>query len=576
MYQGKFDAKSKGQQAPDQTLDEIIREREEANAALAAKRAQREAQRAAGRSAANRPAQPTGMQRPSAQKPAQRPAQSGAQRPARPTGSQQRSTAGQRPASGQRPAQPPRKQTENEVVLKKRGPRTGGVIFYSFYFGLILVFFVGVFIGLNWLNGWLKDYQAAQPTIKCQQVFDELFATPDWAQLYRLAGDPTGTGTNRYDTQFEGSDAYVRYMQEKVGSQQLEYVETSGGLTGKKYLVRLGTEKLASFTLTGQQDSITDIPDWKLGEVELFITRNESIRIRKLENHVAYVNNTPLSEDYTIQIASTKADEELPVEERVRTSIQEVDGLMTAPELLVYDQTGAPIEVRYNSDSGMYEEQISSIAITDEERSAVFGALEAYAGFMINASGSRAAVSQYFKGGTQTYNDIVAMNGELWMNSDRGHNFRDQEILGFTSRSDTMFSVRASMIMHVINKDNTEKDYSIVQSMYFSYENGKWVCTEMTNEDITTPVGEVRLTFFDAAGTQLSTAFYSTESKSLTAPVVDIPVGKVFSGWATVETNEAGQKTWTVVFQPDEAGNVTLPDGYNLTPMKLYPLFQNV
>ena len=576
MYQGKFDAKSKGQQAPDQALDEIIREREEANAALAAKRAQREAQRAAGRSAANRPAQPTGMQRPSAQKPAQRPAQSGAQHPARPTGSQQRSAAGQRPASNQRPAQPPRKQTQNEVVLKKRGPRTGGVIFYSFYFGLILVFFVGVFIGLNWLNGWLKDYQAAQPTIKCQQVFDELFATPDWAQLYRLAGDPTGTGTNRYDTQFEGSDAYVRYMQEKVGSQQLEYVETSGGLTGKKYLVRLGTEKLASFTLTGQQDSITDIPDWKLGEVELFITRNESIRIRKLENHVAYVNNTPLSEDYTIQIASTKADEELPVEERVRTSIQEVDGLMTAPELLVYDQTGAPIDVRYNSDSGMYEEQISSIAITDEERSAVFGALEAYAGFMINASGSRAAVSQYFKGGTQTYNDIVAMNGELWMNSDRGHDFRDQEILGFTSRSDTMFSVRASMIMHVINKDNTEKDYSIVQSMYFSYENGKWVCTEMTNEDITTPVGEVRLTFFDAAGNQLSSAFYSTDSKSLTAPVVDIPVGKVFSGWATVETNEAGQKTWTVVFQPDEAGNVTLPDGYNLTPMKLYPLFQNV
>lgn len=576
MYQGKFDAKSKGQQAPDQALDEIIREREEANAALAAKRAQREAQRAAGRSAANRPAQPTGMQRPSAQKPAQRPAQSGAQHPARPTGSQQRSAAGQRPASNQRPAQPPRKQTQNEVVLKKRGPRTGGVIFYSFYFGLILVFFVGVFIGLNWLNGWLKDYQAAQPTIKCQQVFDELFATPDWAQLYRLAGDPTGTGTNRYDTQFEGSDAYVRYMQEKVGSQQLEYVETSGGLTGKKYLVRLGTEKLASFTLTGQQDSITDIPDWKLGEVELFITRNESIRIRKLENHVAYVNNTPLSEDYTIQIASTKADEELPVEERVRTSIQEVDGLMTAPELLVYDQTGAPIDVRYNSDSGMYEEQISSIAITDEERSAVFGALEAYAGFMINASGSRTAVSQYFKGGTQTYNDIVAMNGELWMNSDRGHDFRNQEILGFTSRSDTMFSVRASMIMHVINKDNTEKDYSIVQSMYFSYENGKWVCTEMTNEDITTPVGEVRLTFFDAAGNQLSSAFYSTDSKSLTAPVVDIPVGKVFSGWATVETNEAGQKTWTVVFQPDEAGNVTLPDGYNLTPMKLYPLFQNV
>ena len=45
MYQGKFDAKSRGQQAPEQALDEIIRERDEANAAAAAKRAQRDAAR---------------------------------------------------------------------------------------------------------------------------------------------------------------------------------------------------------------------------------------------------------------------------------------------------------------------------------------------------------------------------------------------------------------------------------------------------------------------------------------------------------------------------------------------------
>ena len=575
MYQGKFDAKSKGQQSPDEALDNIIREREEANAILAAKRAQKEAQRAA--RGANKPQPPKGPA-PAASRPA-RPA-GAAQRPA------QQRPAGQRPAAStgltpeQRAARAmqssaPRKQTENEVVLKKRGPRTGGVIFYSFYFAVILIFFVGVFIGLNWLNGWLKDYEAAQPTVKCQQVFDQLFATPDWATLYRLAGDPTGTGTNSYDTQFEGQDEYVRYMQDKVGTEQLNYVETSGGLTGKKYIVRLGTEKLASFTLTGQQDSITDIPDWQLGDVELFITRNESIKIRKLETHVAYVNNNPLSDDYTIQIASTKADETLPAESRVRTSIQEVDGLMTAPELLVYDQTGAPIEVRYNSDSGMYEEQISAIAITDEERSVVFGALEAYAGFMINASGSRAAVAKYFDGGSQTYNDIIKMNSELWMNADRGHEFLNEEILGYTKHSDTMFSVRASMVMHVNNKDNTEKDFDVIQSMYFSYKNGKWVCTEMTNEDITAPVGEVRLSFYDNAGSLLSSAFYSTETTSLTVPVVSTPEGKVFNGWATVETNEAGQKTWNVIFQPDAAGNVLLPTGFILTPMKLYPLFTN-
>jgi len=395
MYQGKFDAKSRGQQAPEQALDEIIRERDEANAAAAAKRAQRDA--------ARRAARPGSAPRPAASARPAAPARSAAPGRAPQARPQQQRPAAQRPAQPKAPQ--PRRQVENEAVLQKRGPRTGSMVFYGFYFGLILVFFVGIFITLNWLNGWLGKYEAAQPTIKCQQVFDQLFANPDWAQLYRLAGDPTGTGTNKYDTQFEGQDAFVRYMTEKVGSQQLSYVETSGGLTGKKYLVRLGTEKLASFTLLGQQENIIDIPDWQLGEVELFLNRNQSIKIRKMENHVAYINNNPLSDDYTIQIASTKADERQAAENRIRTSIQEVDGLLTTPELLVYDQTGAPIEVRYNADSGMFEEQISAIAITDEERSAVFGALEAYAGFMINASGSRAAVAKYFDDALESRED---------------------------------------------------------------------------------------------------------------------------------------------------------------------------
>lgn len=563
MYQGKFDAKSKGQQTPDETLDNIIREREEDNALRAAKKASREARRSAAPSAPQRSAKPAAQK---AAAPAQRPA-SGAKRPApaRP--------APARPAPA--PERPVKKQTEVEVVRQqRRGPRLGGIIFYSMYFMMIFVFFIGVFVTLNWLNGWLKDYEAAQPTVKCQQVFDQLFGAPDWAQLYRLAGDPTGTGTNKYDTQFEGVDEYVSYMEEKMDGQELNYVETSAGLSGnKKYIVRLGTEKVATFTLNGHGEKITDIPDWQLGEVELFIDRQESIKIRKLENHVAYINNNPLDESYTIQKAYTKADENQAPENRITTSIQEVSGLLTTPELVVYDQTGAPIEVLYNPDSGMYEEQTDAIAMTEEERTAVFGALEAYAGFMINASGSRAAVAKYFDGSSSTYNDIIKMGSELWMNSDNGHEFLNEEILGYTKHSATLFSVRASMTMHVNCKDGTEKDYDVVQSMYFSNKNGNWVCTEMTNEDITVPVGEVRLTFCDAAGNTISSEFYSTDAPSLTAPIVEAPAGKVFSGWCTVETNEQGQKTWNMMFQPDETGTVSFSSGYSLVPMVLYPLF---
>lgn len=574
MYQGKFDAKSRGQQQPDEALDNIIRERAEDNALRAAKKASR-SQRGG-----SVPQKPAGTGPHSGASGAQRSASSqrstsssNAPRPQRPVnpGEQSATLSGNR-STPQRPA---RKQTEVEVVRQqRRGPRLGGIIFYSVYFVMIFVFFIGVFVTLNWLNGWLKDYEAAQPTVKCQQVFDQLFGNPDWAQLYRLAGDPTGTGTNKYDTQFENSDSYVKYMTEKVGSQELNYVETSAGISGnKKYIVRLGSEKVATFTLNGHGEKITDIPDWQLAGVEIFVNRQESIKIRKLENHVAYVNNQPLDDSYTIQIASTKADANLAPENQVRTSIQEVTGLLTTPELLVYDQTGAPIQVLYNQDSGMFEEQTDAIAMTEEERTAVFGALEAYAGFMINASGSRAALAKYFDGGSSTYNDIIKMGGELWMNTDYGHTFLNEEILGYTKHSADLFTVRASMTMHVKCKDGTEKDYDVIQSLYFSNKNGKWVCTEMTNEDITAPVGQVRLTFCDASGNTLSSEFYDTAAPSLTAPIVTAPAGKVFSGWCTVETNEQGQKTWNMVFQPDETGTIYLASGYTLTPMILYPLF---
>ena len=554
MYQGKFDAKARGQQAPAETLDNIIRQRAEGDAAKAAKKASRPA--------AQKPAASSEQPRRSAPRP---------QRPLSPSEQSAAALSAKKPA----PSRPAKKQTEVEVVRQqRRGPRLGGIIFYTIYFLMIFVFFIGVFVTLNWLNGWLKDYEAAQPTVKCQQVFDQLFGNPDWAQLYRLAGDPTGTGTNKYDTQFEGVDAYVTYMNEKVAGQPLNFVETSAGISGnKKFIVRLGTEKVATFTLNGHGEKITDIPDWQLGAVEIFVNRQESIKIRKLENHVAYVNNQPLDDSYTIQIASTKADESLAPENRVRTSIQEVSGLLTTPELLVYDQTGAPIEVRYNPDSGMFEEQTAAIAMTEDQRTAVFGALEAYAGFMINASGSRAALAKYFDGGSQTYNDIIKMGGELWMNTDYGHTFLNQELLGYTKHSDDLFTVRASMTMHVKCKDGTEKDYDVCQSMYFTNKNGKWVCTEMTNEDITAPVGEVRLTFCDAAGNVLSSDFYSTASQLITAPTIQAPAGKVFSGWSTVEINAEGQKTWNLMFQPDENGNITLSSSYNLVPMVLYPLF---
>ena len=198
MYKGKFDQKNK---ASSTDVQELLAQRSSAPQTPP----ERQRKAAPARDAAAKPVSQSSAKAPSSGKAAPR-SSSGANAPAR--------TASQKPLqSANRPAPEPQ---------KKKGPRLGGVIFYTLYFLFILVFFVAVFIGMQWLKGWLVDYQAAQPTVKAEQVFTQLFTDPQWDQLYEASG--------AQDTAYEGKDAFVEYMNAKVGGSQLTYLETSAGL----------------------------------------------------------------------------------------------------------------------------------------------------------------------------------------------------------------------------------------------------------------------------------------------------------------------------------------------------------
>lgn len=458
---------------------------------------------------------------------------------------------------------------ETPVKAEKKGPRMGGVIFYTFYFMFILLFFVASFFGLKWLQGWLADYEAAQPTVKCEQVFEELFADPDWAALYDMAGAE--------DSLFEGKDAYVSYMEAKVGNSELTYLETSAGLSNdKKYVVQLGDEKLATFTLTGEQEFITDIPDWQLGTVELFLTRNNSVRIQKMDGHTAYVNGVALDDSYTIQIASTSAEDYLPIGlTGVRMCTQEVTGLMAAPTVTVVDAEGNSKEVTYDEATNTYVEMTEANTISDEHRQLALEAVKTYCKWMIEEITNRGTVAKYFDSSSDVYKNIVSVAGQLWMQDHNGYKFVNDNVTDYAMYGDSIFSVRVSTSLMVTRTDGSVKEYAFDQSLFFNKkDNGKWLCYEMTNVDVSQPRGEVRLTFMDG-NEVLTTGFYDTDASDLTAPVLSAPEGKVFAGWVLKGTDESGRTTLTLMFQPDDQGKVTLPEGTTLEPMVLHAYFQD-
>jgi len=449
---------------------------------------------------------------------------------------------------------------------RRRGPRLGSVIFYTFYFLFIFAFFAGVYLGLGELRDWLVRYEAAQPDAKCQQIYDELFADPDWAKLYDMA--------DVEDTAYEGVDAYVAYMEEKQGDQTLELMETSAGLSGdKKYILKLGKEKVASFTMNGAPENVTDIADWQLGAVEVFFERNESYRIQKVDGHTAYINGVALSEDYTIQIASTIADDYLPMGlTGARTCVQEIDGLMVLPTVTITDAEGNPMEVSYDEENRIFVEKTQANTIGEEEETFALKAVETYALFMIEKA-TAAQVAKYFQQGTDTYNTIV--KSEVWWTQrNNGAAFSGQEVSGYARYSEDLFSVRVSMSLDVTRTDGTLKQFPVSTTLFVERQNDKWLVTLMTNVDVQQPRGQVRLTFKNGEEI-LTTGFVANDVNEIQTPMISAPEGKVFAGWALEGVDENGVKTLTIVFGPTENGVVTLPAGTVLEPMTLFAHFEN-
>lgn len=478
-------------------------------------------------------------------------------------------------APAARQPQPAKRPTVQSAAPQKRGPRLGGVIFYTLYFMFILVFFVATFVGLLWLRGWLEDYELAQPTAKAEQVFTQLFTDPDWDALYDASGVQ--------DTAFEGKEEFVAYMNEKIGSSQLAYLETSAGLSGgKKYLVRLGSEKVASFTLVDKNnvgdttlDNLNKLPDWQLGAVEVFFSRDCSYQIVKMNGHTAYVNDVPLDDDYTIQIATTIAENYLPEGTTgVSMCTQEVSGLVTLPVVTVFDDKGNQMEVTYDEAARTFTERTESNTITPEEQEAVLNAARTECKWMIKEVTDRGTVAKYFDSSCTPYSNIVKTT-ELWMQSHMGYEFVDESVTDYCRYTDELFSVRVSLTLNVTRTDGTVKEYPYAKSMFFhKNDSGRWVCFEETNVDITKPVGKVRLTFM-SGDTELTSNFFQTDASEIITPLTTIPEGKVFSGWATLSEDETGNTVYNLVFQPDETGRVSIPEGTTLEPMTLYAVFEN-
>lgn len=451
-----------------------------------------------------------------------------------------------------------------KTAQRKKPFPVGTAIFYSIYLLLIIAFFIGMNYVMGLLNDWLVRFEASQPETKSQEVFEQLFADPDWDELYDLSGFQ--------DTLFESKDSYSAYMEQKVGDQELTYIKTSAGLTGgHKYIVKLGDENLGTFTLQNDVVGELEIPDWKLDTVEMFIERLEDVTVRTQPGRTVSINGIAMSEDYIVAKTSTVLEEYAPEGYHGdRTVTYYTDGLLMTPEVTIADENGNVLECAYDADSGIYYEvPAQQPEITQAQYDTVVGATQAYAKYMIGVYGTN--LNNYFNTSSDLYNSILS--NELWFRGYTGYYFSEETVSEFRQYSEDMFSARIQITLNVKRSNGTIKEFDIDHTFFAKTNaNGVWKVFEMTNVDLQKQITEVRLTF-QVDGQVVHQAMYDASSATLEPPAVTIPEGQQFLGWFRELRDENGDTTLQLMFQPDENGKVTLPHGYVLEHMVLIARF---
>ena len=459
------------------------------------------------------------------------------------------------------------KQPAPQKAPKKKKKTVGTKIFYTCYVLLILAAAVGIWYGHGLLTDFLVDFEASQPDAKCQEVFDRYFADPDWTQVYGLL-DPDAVGAM---TQEE----FATYMQTLVGEKELTYTKTSAGLSGgRKYILRLDGENLGTFTLKNSVTGELEIPDWKLDAVEMFVSVKEYVTVVTAYGNTVTVNGKKLNEDHVIRSTSLVAEAYLP--EGVtgpRTVTYYLDGLLNAPEVAVTDAAGAAVEMTYDAATKTYTQVSETIAekIPQKAEAFVLDATKSYCRYMVNAA-TKTQLKKYFDGNSETYKTIIKSD-DRWLQSYKTYNFGEPTITDYCRYSEDLFSVRIAMDLLVTRKNNTVKTFSVDSTYFVRAEGNGWIVAEMTNVDVAEVLTQVRLTFMQE-NRVLSSEMLSADVSSLKTPAVTVPEGKVLSGWFIQSEDEAGNTTYTRVFQPDENGTVQLPADYTLEPMVLYALFE--
>ena len=397
----------------------------------------------------------------------------------------------------------------------------------------------------------LNDHEAQQLENRLDRVFAAHFAQPDWTTLYTLAGIE--------DTPFEGSAEFAAYMASRVHA-PLTYREVDTDLPRThRYQLLCGDDVVGAFTMVQN-------PQWSLGTVEFFFTRNQWVTVEKTPGSTVYLNGMALDDRFTIRTTETVAEAYLP--EGIHGSrkvVQHAEGFLLPPRVTVIDADGQAVPITQQPGTNHYTlPETPPAELTEAEKLTVREAAIADAKYSIGNI-TPTQLKQYFDETSPVYAMIVGNPLNLQKHTSSSIDPEAVQISEYCRYSDQLFSARVQLTLNIIRKDGTLKVYKLDKTYFFTKRSdGRYLVSDYTNESVTRTIEQVRLTF--VVGDPVS-QMVSADAEYITPPPLETPNGAVLLGWATHTTDEDGNTTAQIRILPD---GTILGD---LAPMELHPVF---
>ena len=458
----------------------------------------------------------------------------------------------------------------NSAPVRYKRNRTGAVIGGLFFYMLLLI---GICFSLlsikaktNGLTVQLKNYEMLQPDSVSQQIFSQVFSSPNWAAIY----DNTNVELNR----FEDKAAFVQFMSERVGSSSLTYERGTDPDDGRLlYHILLNKEKIASFYIKNESSDFR-VPKWQLDGLNVFFRAEDSYRIFSSSSHIVKVNGVQLDDRsllqrtgmrFSVDLGDLSRDVKLP-----GTCLYEVSNLLVRPQVTIEDENGQQMEVSYDEATATFSETVAAEAVPEEAKNLALEAVRTYCEFMIKKA-THSNLSKFFNPDTDTYRAITASD-LTWIQQESGHSTAAEEVSEFVRLNHDHFSIRVSLTWQLQRKDGSVKESPVDVTLVFAKEaSGNWRCVRMTGIRFVESFQTVRVRFMHEQ-TVISSVLVSNSDKTIQCPAVGIPEGRKLSGWVTVMQDENGNDYYQRVLEPDETGLSKVPDGLFEKPIDLYPV----